>query len=148
MFLNVSSEMLVDVKQAMTITGKSQYAINSFCQKHIKTKYIKKIRSKYFIDYTFLTQQYQVLNQKLNGSIVTESNDNKDSDDAIIKNLNEIIFFLKCQIDKKDEQLDKKDDQINNLIERNRETNFILQSLNKRLELTEGPKEKKKKNKK
>ncbi len=111
----------LSIQDAVEKTGKSQSTITRLVKRYTGTKHVKKDGKKYLISVEVLPE------------ITTNySNDYSETIqmNSLIEAKNETISLLK-------NQLDKKDKIIGDLIERNREANIIIKSLQEQISIPE-----------
>jgi len=120
----MSEKKFLSVPESCLLTGKSESTIKRFLQKNFKndkskdsSKTIQNIKKEkaqngfyWFVEEKFLLKNFPIVEEEKN----TEGN--------------EMIEFLKEQLENKDEQMQKKDEQISQLLERQRESNILLKN--------------------
>lgn len=111
----------LSIQEASERTGKSQSTITRLVKHYKGTKHVKKDGKKYLISVEVLPEI--VTNYSNDYSKTRQMN-------SLIEAKNETISLLK-------NQLDKKDKVIGDLIERNREANIIIKSLQEQISIPE-----------
>lgn len=120
----MSEEKFLSIPESCLLTGKSESTIKRFLQKNFKNdkskdssktcQSIKKEKAQngfyWFVEEKFLLKHFPKLDKV------------KNSEE------NEMINFLKAQLENKDQQMKKKDEQISQLLERQRESNILLKN--------------------
>lgn len=116
----------ISILEAAEKTGRSQSTITRVARQYRGTKHVKKDGKRYLVSEEIITQLFS-----------NYSNDYSETNQmtSLIKAKNETINLLK-------NQLEKKDLIIGNLIERNREANIIIKSLQEQIRLPEKSKSK------
>lgn len=123
----------INIKDAIEIYKKSDSFFRRLKQELIKSKskYIKSESGKIYFERGYLDKKFDkfVNSQKVNS-------DKSNEQDSASTDKDKLIDFLTSQLNEKDKQ-------INELIERNRETNILMSQLQNRI-LIESPEQKKK----
>jgi transposase len=113
------------VLEAQEMTGKSQSTINRIINKYKGSKHIKSDGNKHLISKKLLEELFTDYSKT---SHYTNQNDNITS--LILEAKNETIEILK-------QTVNNQANQINELIQRNRESNIIIKSLQEQIKLPE-----------
>jgi transposase len=137
--MNSSNIQFLTVSEVQEKTGKSQSTINRIISKYKGSKHVKsdgkkhlissKLLSELFTNYSFashLTSKTSKMTSQMNSKI-----------DGLLEAKNETIEILKNELGKKDQVINNQSGQINELIQRNRESNIIIKSLQEQLKLPE-----------
>ena len=120
----MSEKKFLSVPESCLLTGKSESTIKRFLQKNFKndkskdspktSQDIKKEKAQngfhWFVEENFLLKNFP------------KTGEEKKSEE------NEMINFLREQLENKDEQMKEKDGQISQLLERQREANILLKN--------------------
>jgi predicted RNase H-like nuclease (RuvC/YqgF family) len=114
---------MINLKEAVNLTGKGLTTITRLARKYQNTKHVKKEGGQYYISKEWLTKIYPPVNH--NNNVVNQGNESRT-----LEAKNETISILKSQLEQKDRQ-------INELTERIRENNIIIQNLQSRLQIPE-----------
>lgn len=113
------TKKFVSVKKAATLTGKSEQKIGKLWEAYKNTKFVRRKDGKLYIRTDFLHLRFDLPSQEI--SAVPSQ--------PVSTSLNELV---QTQLVEKDKQLTGKDEQIMQLIERIREQNNIIFSLEQR----------------
>jgi hypothetical protein len=123
----------INIKDAIEIYKKSDSFFRRLKQELIKSKskYIKSEKGKIYFERGYLDKKFDKV---VNSQKVNSEKSNEQDSASVDKD--KLIDFLTSQLNEKDKQ-------INELIERNRETNILMSQLQNRI-LIESPEQKKK----
>ena len=102
--------MYLTVKEAIETSGKSQTTIHRLCQKHEKSKYIKKENNKYLIDKDFLIENYPFIKASNSEEVLDSETEKKLLNVLTEKNLQ--ITELTLKVKKLNEVIEEKDQAI------------------------------------
>lgn len=133
--MNNSTIQFLTVSEAQQKTGKSQSTITRTINEYKDSKYVKKDGKRYLISTEILSKLFT---EYIQTSQKTSQNDNITT--LILEAKNELIEILKSELGKKDLVISNQSNQISELIERSRETNILMKSLQeqiKPLEITQ-----------
>jgi hypothetical protein len=112
------------VSEAQEMTGKSQSTINRIINKYKGSKHIKSDGNKHLVSSKLLSEL--VKNYSMTSHLTSQS----DSMTSLLEAKNETIEILK-------QTVNNQANQINELIQRNRESNIIIKSLQEQIKLPE-----------
>jgi hypothetical protein len=135
----MADKEFIPVPQATELTGKSTKKLLKLCEAYRDTKYVKFKNGTYTIRLDFLTKQFLLLEKAVNKGHVATEQPPKPQLGPEIAAFREVrgqpdwqthmITVLEEQLKEKDRQLATKEAQLSQLIERNREQNNIIFSL-------------------
>ena len=138
----------LSIKEATEQTGKNEKTIRRLIKRNESKKYIQLKEGKLYINSDYLyniykpghlsTQEFGHLSTQKDGQLdnieIPENEENKpDYLKEVLKSKDDTIQLLSTQIDTLTRQLDNKDTTINQLIERTREQNIIIQSIQEKI---------------
>lgn len=140
----------VTIAEAARLTGQSDGELMRFLKDRMESggldiasitrKEQRGSRVLYVISKTFLLRELAKTKQPQEEPIKHPEVENPVVPDALLEAKNEMIATLQKVIETKDTQMDNLSKKIDELIERDRETNFLLRGLQERIFSLEGPK--------
>jgi hypothetical protein len=127
----MASKEFISIKKAVSLTGKSEQKMIRLWENNRKTKLVKEKHGKRYIALSLLEKKYNVGDETQihikTDPLQTEPLKPDIKDSSTEAQL--LVEVLKSQLIEKDKQLSLKDTQITQLIERTREQNNIIFSL-------------------
>jgi len=114
---------MINLKEAAKLSGKGLTTITRLARKYQDSKHVKKQAGQYLISKELVNQIYPPVNHVANQN-------NQENETGLLDAKNETIAFLKSELEQKNRQ-------INELTERIRENNIIIQNLQTRLQIPE-----------
>ncbi len=122
----------ITLAEAAKCTAKSQSTITRIAKQYRGTEHVKKEGRKYLIAVELLRQLFTNYSGDYSNdySKKEQKTEIAEHESAVIAAKNETIFLLKNQLDEKHEM-------INNLLERQRESNIIMKGLQDQIKLPE-----------
>lgn len=130
--MNSSNIQFLSVSDAQKTTGKSQSTINRIVNKYKGSKYVKKDGKKYLVSSEIITELFTKNSDTIQMNSHLDSNMN-----SLLYAKNETIEILRNELGKKDQVINNQAGQISELIQRNRESNIIIKSLQEQIKLPE-----------
>lgn len=122
--MNNSTIQFLTVSEAQQKTGKSQSTIIRIINEYKGSKHVKKDGKKYLISTEILSQLFT----NYSPTIHLDSQMN-----SLLKAKDETIEILKHELNQKDLVISNQSNQISELIERSRETNILMKSLQEQI---------------
>ena len=113
------TNQMINPKEVANLTGKGLTKITRLARKYQNTKHVKKEGGQYYISKDWLTKFYSVVNH--------DDNINKGNESRTLEAKNGTISVLKSELEQRNRQIDE-------LTERIRENNIIIQNLQNRLQ--------------
>lgn len=120
----MAGKQFISAKKAARITGQPVRTVSRFCESHRDSKYVRFEDGIFRIRLDFLVKHFGMAAD--GPQLAPEANPESPPAPAAPANL---ISLLEAQLAEKDRQLAAKDTQLGQLIERNREQNNIIYSL-------------------